>query len=327
MHRLHGPSGLWTSAMGNRFRELGLHPGEHFEYDPQRGCKFWNPMTCYNAPSFLNKLVKEMPASTVPAIILEVRPFLGATSIGLANALSYAERNGFILSVDTFRGDEGVVGILQRPERYSPSGGATETDIMYFEYLSNVANTIVSPGGYQPSWIPHAFRGEHSTKSVINATKQIVPFPLLTSKAKSTAHWLGRRGWRPILAYINAPRVGVGDYKLDLEHTWRVLGCGGAMAGDGYRIPEVKSALREFSLKRKLLTEPFFLRAAGTRYEQTWEWQDSEEFETRMSSVPNANFTTWVIRNKVCKQVADDDPLPESQLTFVPTEYTLKDSI
>ena len=91
MHRLHGPSGLWTSAMGNRFHELGLKLGEKFEYDPQRGCRFWNPMTCYTAPSFLNKLVKEMPASTSPVIILEVRPFLGAASIGLANALTYQE--------------------------------------------------------------------------------------------------------------------------------------------------------------------------------------------------------------------------------------------
>lgn len=313
--------------MGERFGQLGLEkmdsPMDRFEYDPMRGCKFWHPMTCYVAPSFINKIVQQIPESAAPVLILEVRPFLGAASIALANALSYSGRDGFVLSVDTFRGFEGHVGLLQNIELYQPPAGVAERepDVMYFDYLRNVAHSIVSPGGYQPAWIPREYRGEKAAKRIANATTQVVPFPLLSSKAKAIGHWFGRKGWRPMLAYVNAPRTGIGDYKLDLEHTWKVLGCGGTMAGDGYRIPEVKSTLAAFVAKHKVLMEAFFVRAAGTRYEQTWQWEDSEAFETKINGFPNTNFTTWQFRGKQCKG-ADDESLPQlTSSEVVPAEY------
>ena len=93
------------------------------------------------------------------------------------------------------------------------------------------------------------------------------------------------------------------------------------MAGDGYRIPEVKSTLAAFVAKHKVLMEAFFVRAAGTRYEQTWQWEDSEAFETKINGFSNTNFTTWQFRGKQCKG-ADDESLPQLTTSeVVPAEY------
>ena len=328
MRRLHGPSGVWTDTMGNRLGELGLPIGDAMEYDPMRGCKFWNPMTCYTAPSFMSTLIGRLPASSGPLFILEVRPFLGAATIALANALAYKERSGFILAADTWRGDEAYVGLHQGIQQYIPPSTKTDleaaADIMYFQFLRNAATAHVSSGGFQAAWVPRPMRGT----AITNATKQIVPFPLQTSKAKATAHWLGRKGWRPNLVYVNAPRAGVdsnSNFKLDLEHAWKILGCAGALAGDGYRVPEVTEALREFAQKHKVVLEAFFVRAAGTRYEQTWPWEDSAEFAARIANFPNTNFTTWTVSGKPCKDIDDSLPQVDSALE-VPGEYLDIDS-
>ena len=159
--------------------------------------------------------------------------------------------------------------------------------------------------------------------TITNATKQIVPFPLQAAKAKATAHWLGRKGWRPNLVYVNAPRAGVdfkSNFKLDLEHAWKILGCAGTLAGDGYRVPEVTEAVHQFAGKHKLVLEAFFIRAAGTRYEQTWPWEQSAEFAANVAKFPNTNFTTWMISGKPCKDIDDSLPHIENE-SQVPSEY------
>ena len=113
----HGSAGVWSQLLEASLHYLSIPVGEgmegYFEYDPLRGCSKWNPFTCFPAPKFLDNLVSSIPSSSSPLLILEMRPFLGAASIALANALSYGKRDGFVLSVDTWRTNEGFVGIQQ----------------------------------------------------------------------------------------------------------------------------------------------------------------------------------------------------------------------
>ena len=172
--------------------------GTDFEYDPLRSCMKWNPFTCYPAPKFLSSLLVRVPPSPSPLLVLEVRPFLGAASIALVNALSYSQRAGFVLSVDTWQTNEGFVGVKQTKEAY-PAPKTCETEPLnqtgvcneasYYQYLRNVATESV--GGRPGSWVPP----QRHTRE--NATKRLVSLPLLSSKAKGSAHWLGTKGLRP----------------------------------------------------------------------------------------------------------------------------------
>lgn len=314
LKRVHGADGLWNGALLKKLNAMQVPLGEAFEYDPQRGCMKWDPMTCYTSPSFLSEIIDGIPSSESPLVVLEVRPFLGATSIALANALAYSGgkgREGFVLSVDTWRSSTGVVGLLQREEAYTPP--SHDDDIEYYSYLRNVATA--HPTGRTAVWMQR--RGTYPE----NATSRVVPFPLLAPKAKAAAHWLGVNGYRPAVAYINAP-IDVGSFQQELEHAWKVLGCGGTLAGDGYRMPEVGAAVRALAEKRKLTVDAAFWRAAGTQWQQKWAWQDTPEFQDKMSQAAKVNFTTWAIHNKPCRGT-DDDELPQIQAgQAVPAEYT-----
>lgn len=322
MRHLHGPSGLWSKSLDTTIQSLNLPLGAEFEYDPLRSCAKWNQFTCFPAPKMLNSLALGIPPSPTPVLILEVRPFLGASTIALANALSYAQRDGFVLSVDTWRSSEGVAGIKQAREVYAMPQ-ACETDSVkktgvcdeatYYQFLRNVATESV--GGRPGEWVPKGYKKE-------NNTKRVVPLPMLAAKAKGAAHWLGTRGWRPALVYVNPP--GTADFKQELELSWRILACGGTIAGSGYRLPDVQAAVREFSEKRKLPVEATFWRAAGTKYEQAWPWEHTDEFEGRMALFNKSNFSSWAVHNKPCKPGAEDPELPTLEAgAEVPAEYTL----
>ena len=365
VRHLHGPSGLWSKSLDTTIQSLNLPLGAEFEYDPLRSCAKWNQFTCFPAPKMLNSLALGIPPSPTPVLILEVRPFLGASTIALANALSYAQRDGFVLSVDTWRSIEGVAGIKQAREVYAMPQ-ACETDSVkktgvcdeatYYQFLRNVATESV--GGRPGEWVPKGYKKE-------NNTKRVVPLPMLAAKAKGAAHWLGTRGWRPALVYVNPP--GTADFKQELELSWRILACGGTIAGSGYRLPDVQAAVREFSEKRKLpvdirwqksavpcdnavfagagppetctinghhatqtpvcslaQVEATFWRAAGTKYEQAWPWEHTDEFEGRMAMFNKSNFSSWAVHNKPCKPGAEDPELPTLEAgAEVPAEYTL----
>ena len=314
LKRVHGADGLWNDGLVKKLDAMNIPLGEVFEYDPQRGCMKWNPLTCFTSPSFLTELIDAIPSSDSPAVVLEVRPFLGATSIALANALAYAGgkgRAGFVLSVDTWRSSTGIVGMLQREETFSTTAKVSD-DTQYYSYLRNVATA--RPDGATSIWMQR--RGTYPE----NATSRVVPFPLLAPKAKAAAHWLGVNGYRPAVAYINAP-TDSGSFQQELEQAWKVLGCGGTLAGDGYRMPEVKTAVRALAEKRKLTVDAAFWRAAGTNYQQKMPWEDTPAFQDKMAQFSKVNFTTWAIRGKPCKGT-DDDELPQVQAgSAVPDEY------
>ena len=139
LRRLHGPSGPWTGE--GRLGELQLPEGDKFEYDAMRGCTYWKPDTCYPAPSWLPKLIESIPNPGAPLLILEIRPFLGATSIALANALSYTRRKGFVVAADTWRGTSGIMGLKGTWMDYlPPEHGKSDPDIMYYQYARNELN-------------------------------------------------------------------------------------------------------------------------------------------------------------------------------------------
>jgi hypothetical protein len=322
----HGSAGVWSQLLEASLHYLSIPVGEgmegYFEYDPLRGCSKWNPFTCFPAPKFIDNLVSSIPSSSSPLLILEMRPFLGAASIALANALSYGKRDGFVLSVDTWRTNEGFVGIQQTNRAFPlPAVCANEgrlkglcDDASYYQWARNVATGQVR-GQVRGAWEPKQHQWE-------NVTARLVPLPLLSSKARGTAHWLGSRGLRPSLVYLNAPTVGV-DFKQELEQSWKILGCGGSIAGAGYRLPEVQSAVGEFAEKRKLPVEASFWRAAGTKYEQAWPWEATAEFQGRMEIFNKSNFSTWAIRSKLCKGEADAE-LPQVEAgAAVPDEFKL----
>lgn len=233
----HGPAGVWSQSLEASLHQLSIPVGEgmegYFEYDPLRGCSKWNPFTCFPAPKFLGNLVSSLPSSSSPLLVLELRPFLGAASIALANALSYDKRDGFVLSVDTWRANEGFVGIQQTNQAYPPptvcvDGPIAGTpkglcdDASYYQWARNVATGQVhwqARGAWKPK--------EHQWE---NVTTRLVPLPLLSSKARGAAHWLGSRGLRPSLVYLNTPTAGV-DFKQELEQSWKILGCSGSIAG------------------------------------------------------------------------------------------------
>lgn len=323
MHRVHGPVGAWNTTLEADINRLRLPLGDAFEYDRLRGCRFWDPMTCYTAPSWINALVRNATTDS-PLFALEVGPFLGSVSIALANALVYQQRSdGFVLAVDTFRSTEGFVGIRTQLESYTPPLGVgrvylhpeKEENFHYYAYMRNVATAHVSQGGAVGQWVPKTM--QH--KPVENATKKVVPMSLKAPKFKSNAHWLGRKGWRPTLIYLNAPRVGA-DYKRELDLSWKLLACGGTIAGDGYHIPGVTRALKELAAKRKGVLEAYFVRAPGTRYEVSWAWQDTNEFQERIAFYNMANFTVWKV-NKPCKQEQDDELGMAALETPMPADY------
>ena len=246
VHHAHGSAGVWSQSLEASLHQLSIPVGEgwesYFEYDPLRSCSKWNPFTCFPAPKFLGNLVTSLPSSSSPLLILEMRPFLGAASIALANALSYGKRDGFVLSVDTWRANEGYVGIQQTNRAFPlPAVCANEgtlkglcDDASYYQWARNVATGQVR-GEARGAWEPKQHQWE-------NVTARLVPLPLLSSKARGAAHWLGSRGMRPSLVYLNAPTVGI-DFKQELEQSWKILGCGGSIAGAGYRLPGVQSAV------------------------------------------------------------------------------------
>ena len=233
----HGPEGVWSQSLEASLHQLSIPVGEgmegYFEYDPLRGCSKWNPFTCFPAPKFLGNLVSSLPSSSSPLLVLELRPFLGAASIALANALSYDKRDGFVLSVDTWRANEGFVGIQQTNQAYPPPTVCVDgliagtpkglcDDASYYQWARNVATGQVhwqARGAWKPK--------EHQWE---NVTTRLVPLPLLSSKARGAAHWLGSRGLRPSLVYLNTPTAGV-DFKQELEQSWKILGCSGSIAG------------------------------------------------------------------------------------------------
>ena len=55
LRRVHGADGLWTATLEEKLNAMHVPMGEAFEYDPLRGCKKWNPLTCYTAPTFVSE--------------------------------------------------------------------------------------------------------------------------------------------------------------------------------------------------------------------------------------------------------------------------------
>ena len=325
VRHVHGSSGVWSKSLDTSLHHLSIRIDEEFEYDPLRGCSKWNQFTCFPAPKFLDNLVLGVPSS--PLLILEMRPFLGAASIALANALSYGKRDGFVLSADTWRANEGFVGIQQTREVFPRPAACTNEgtvqqglcdDASYYQWARNVATGQVRAGS-KGAWVPKAYQWQ-------NVTARLVPLPLLSSKVRGAAHWLGSRGLRPGLVYLNPPTGGV-DFKQELEQSWKMLGCGGSISGAGWRMPEVQAAVGEFAEKRKLLVEASFWRAAGTKYEQAWPWEATAEFRERMETFNKSNFATWAIRSKPCKGAGEADAeLPQVEAgAALPAEFSLEE--
>ena len=105
--------------------------------------------------------------------------------------------------------------------------------------------------------------------------------------------------------YVNAPRVGV-DFKEEIEQTWKVLGCGGTLAGDAFLGPQVLHAVREFAERRHLRVEAAFVRAGGSKYEITVPWANTPEFEKSIEGFKASNFSIWAIYDKQCKGVEEE---------------------
>ena len=95
------------------------------------------------------------------------------------------------------------------------------------------------------------------------------------------------------------------------------------MAGDAYSAPEVGGVVEDFAKKRNVPLTAFFVRAPGTRYEATWQWEKTEQFAARIAQFMHSNFTTWAMRGKPCKGGdAEDDSLPEvTDTERIPSEF------
>ena len=101
------------------------------------------------------------------------------------------------------------------------------------------------------------------------AKERVEAFSLLAPDALQRAHTMGSAGatTRPRLIYVNPLGPSL---RHDLPVLWRLLACGGTMAGAGYHLPDIQPHVDSFAESKAGATlEAFVVHAPGaTKYER-----------------------------------------------------------
>ena len=251
-----------------------------YRKEPGFVCPNRPELTCYE------------PSLPPGALIVEFGPFLGESTVGLGQALLQTKLNATIVSVDTWHERLAHSGPFQKrvtwepppaaleaasahPERLASAGGS----LLFAQYLINVHST----------W-DTAIEGE-------GAKAAVLPVPLLdTAEVQARAAALGDTGVRPRLVFINPPHR-VERLQKDMMQGWRLLACGGTLAGSGYHLHrnEIDSFRMRLEPNQPQLEASSWHAPGAIRWEKKVPYSDED-----MHKNAKSNFSTWAFRGKVC---------------------------
>jgi hypothetical protein len=228
-------------------------------------------------------------------VIVEFGSSIGAaTTIALSSAAAKEKYvNTTVLTLDSFDETKYFEGIFMQPKERSPP-----------EALATAAAVLPNPLAYYEFIAKTGPVQDH-----------IVPIPLLNAGSLARAHAFsaaaksGERAEdnRPGLIFVNPPFNGT-SLRHDLSALWRLLACGGTMAGTGYHLPSVMPEVDAFdeiirsrhSVPEKAsILEKFTIHAPGTK------WESLEPFtEASMARNARSEMSMWRYRAKPCTNSA-----------------------
>lgn len=217
-------------------------------------------------------------------LILEYGSYMGEASLALAQAVNdvqstWGTLNTKVLAMDSFEAVTGYEGMFMQPATWVPPASAAAATaatpsypMPYYQFVANSRLTDV-------------------------AKSLIVPFPMLASNSLARAHALGAANpsTRPKLIYVNP--VGA-SLRRDLPVLWRLLACGGTMAGAGYHLADVQPEVDTFAESKAGATlEAFVVHAPGsTKYERL---ETTFSHEALLAN-RRSNVSFWRFRSKPC---------------------------
>ena len=205
--------------------------------------------------------------------------------MGLVNAIdripAFRGSTTNVIAIDTFNEHRSFGGIFTKPMTWLPPSGLSlaamrevPQPLAYYQFLQNV-RTILS-----------------------SAIQRVVPFPLLAHDAVARARALGANG-QPFFIYVNPPAI-TKWLSQDLPVLWRLLACGGTIAGAGYHLPGLQPEIDTFAANTEgVLLERFVVHAPGTKWEKT----NTPFSHEALIANKKSNISYWRIRNKPCTEL------------------------
>ena len=243
----------------------------------------------YPAPRLLEKLLETSPG---PAIVEYGSSCMGEATIGLSIAATKKKfANTKVFALDSFDDNTWFEGVFMRQRTWSPP-----------EAIANAA--LPNPAAF--------YQFIAKTRAVRN---QIVAIPLLNAGSLARAHAIGASGEpgeragenRPGLIFISPPSNGT-SLRHDLTALWRLLACGGTMAGTGYHLPGIMPEVDAFDEVMRSrhsdpgkvpLLEKLTVHAPGTK------WETLEPFTPEvMARNAHSEMSAWIYRAKPCSASA-----------------------
>ena len=256
-----------------------LRPPQPPSYHPHTGC-IAGQTICYPSPNLMKSFIQFNPGP----VVVEYGSFMGEATQALAQAVADAQTTWGtlptkVLAIDSFDSTTGYQGVFMNPWTW-------------------VAPPAVRVAAASAPPHPTPFYQFLVNMGVTDATKErVVPFPLLAPDALTRARLLGTANpaARPRLIYVNP--VGA-SLKHDLPVLWRLLACGGTMAGAGYHLPDVQPEVDAFAAsKAGAMLEAFVVHAPGAGKYEKLELEFSHE---GLITNRKSNVSFWRFRTKPC---------------------------
>jgi hypothetical protein len=213
---------------------------------------------------------------------------MGEATIGLSLAATKKKfASTKVFALDSFDDNTWFEGVFMRARTWSPP-----------EAIANAA--LPNPAAF--------YQFIAKTRAVRN---QIVPIPLLNAGSLARAHAFGASGEtgeragenRPGLIFVSPPSNAT-SLRHDLSSLWRLLACGGTMAGTGYHLPGIMPEVDAFDENMRSrhsdpgkvpLLEKLTVHAPGTK------WETLEPFTPEvMARNAHSEMSVWRYRAKPC---------------------------
>lgn len=225
-------------------------------------------------------LIREL--DDVGNVVVDVGPFLGESSIGLAQALArLGHHRTMVVAMDTWHERTGFVGKFQGefswecPEAIDISAwNRQEPSLLFWQFVRNVNGS-----GF----------GE-----------KVIPFPVGSPEAESRITQLGMNATRPKLVLVNPTRRAV-SLRHDLAAGWDLLRCGGTLAGSGYHLPTVRPAVDALA-EHLRSAEGSALEVHVVHAPGALKWENISHPFSDLALISNtkSNFSTWAFKGKPC---------------------------
>ena len=227
-----------------------------------------------------------------PGVVIEYGSFLGETTAAIAQALarmatvSSSERPTYIVAIDTWKQHTYYMNMFTQTMQWESPPGLVQA----------LASADPAPS------LPAAFyQFKVNMDAIPEARDRVMPLPLLISDTIERARTLALNiSQRPKLVYVNPSEHGL---RHVLPHLWKLLTCGGTMAGHGYHLPTVQPVIDEFAARTGVALEAKVVHAPGTKYENIHLPFSHETMAQQLRS----NFSWWALRGKRCSNGNNKD--------------------